>query len=106
MINSEILIKARELCKNHKTWNILEDNNYVIIKCADLFTCFLSNAFEFKSRKVILSAHMILHDKTYNLSKIQFWNPNIMESDDMILNKIFNDLYNIEKSHVYYINIS
>lgn len=95
-MNSEILNKAKKLCINHKSWNILEDNNHVIVKCPDLFTCFLSKAFEFKSRKSVLSAHMILHDQSCNISKIQFWNPSILESDDTILNKIFNDLYNIE----------
>jgi hypothetical protein len=97
MMNKEILLKAKERC--NKSWNILEDDNHVIVRCPDLFTCFLSMAFEFKSRKSILSAHMILHD-SHNLSKIQFWNPNITESDDTILNNIFNDLYNIEKSRV------
>jgi hypothetical protein len=44
----------------------------------------------------MISAHMLIHIDN-NLSKVQYWNPSILEDEDIVLDKILEDLSNFEK---------
>ena len=94
---SNIIIKTKNLSNiNNNSWDIIDDDYRIIIKSQDLFTCFISRAFEFRTKKSMISAHMLIHIDN-NLSKVQYWNPSILEDEDIVLDKILEDLSNFEK---------
>jgi len=96
---SNIIIKTKNMSDmNNNTWDIIDDDYRIIIKSQDLFTCFITRAFEFKTKKSMISAHMLIHTHdNNNLSKVQYWNPDILEDEDIVLEKILEDLSNFEK---------
>ena len=95
---SKIIIKTKNVSYiNNKKWDIIDDNCRIIIKSQDLFTCFISRAFEFRTKKSTISAHMLIHiPDNNNLSKVQYWNPSIFEDEDIVLERILEDLSNFE----------
>lgn len=94
---SKIIIKTKNVSDiNNNNWDIIDDNSRIIIKSQDLFTCFISRAFEFRTKKSIISAHMLIHTPDNNLSKVQYWNPSILEDEDIVLERILEDLSNFE----------
>ena len=94
---SKIIIKTKNVSDiNNNNWDIIDDNSRIIIKSHDLFTCFISRAFEFRTKKSMISAHMLIHTPDNNLSKVQYWNPGIFEDEDIVLEKILEDLSNFE----------
>lgn len=96
---SKIIIKTKNISDiNNNTWDIIDDNSRIIIKSQDLFTCFITRAFEFRTKKSMISAHMLIHiNDNNNLSKVQYWNPSILEDEDIVLERILEDLSNFEK---------
>ena len=80
---------------NDKEWSVYEDSGRVVVE-SDVFKCFISKAYQVKSRKRVLSAHMLLCSGTDSLNRLQFWSPSSIEQDDAVLNTIFRDLRNIE----------
>lgn len=81
--------------QSDKDWNVYEDGGRVVVEsCA--FKCFISKAYEVKSRKRVLSAHMLLNSEKDSLSRLQFWSPSSLEQDEAVLNTIFRDLRNID----------
>ena len=81
-----------------KNWDIIQDGNRVVIEHSGLFRCFISKAYELKTKKKVMSAHMVLYNNKLceNKSKLQSWNPESNEKDSHILKKIIMDLHNIE----------
>lgn len=82
--------------QSDKEWSVYEDGGRVIVECEDVFKCFISKAYEVKSRKRVLSAHMLLYAGVDSLSRLQFWAPGSLEQDEAVLKNIFRDLRNIK----------
>ena len=92
---SELCLLAKVTKHNDKEWSVYEDGGRVVVQ-SGVFKCFISKAYEVKSRKRVLSAHMLLCESVESLSRLQFWSPSSLEQDDAVLNTIFRDLRNIE----------
>lgn len=95
MINvNDVYEKAKSL----KQWDVCQERTRVIITCEGVFKCFISRAYELCSGKYVISAHMLLSPNKFctDNAKLQFWNFPNFEKDDILLDKIFEDLRDIE----------
>lgn len=74
------------------TCSIEKEFTRVIVSKKNAFRCFISRAYELKSRKYILSAHLVLLNDSSSMSKIQFWDISGSDKEEQILEKIIHDI--------------
>lgn len=93
---NDVYEKAKSLLADE--WDITFEGSRVIITCRGIFKCFISRALEIKSRKYILSAHMLLltNKISDSIAKIQFWKISDIICEDVYLKKIFEDLKTLQ----------
>lgn len=73
--------------------DVTYEQNRVSIRRAGVLQCFISRALEIKTKRKVLSAHMVVYpNKFCNSKKLQFWDHNNFDKDDTMLQTIFNDL--------------
>jgi len=76
-------------------WQLNREHNRIIISQDGLFRCFIGKAYDIRESKYVVSAHMVVYDKSLNLNKLQFWNPSSSDDDNTVCNKIIKDLTNL-----------
>lgn len=96
-MDNELLYNLSKTASD-KGWTISRDGHRVILACDGIFKCFINRAFELKSGRSVLSAHMVLNDNItgYSCARLQFWTTSAVDSDDQVLNTILRDLHNIQ----------